>query len=665
MILIFGLLVCLGLGGDATVADSTLSISGRVFDTQGNPVPAAIVIGVPEFIAEDAPIERRLAALVRLQDVRSLPAVQAVADQRGAFTLATGTEVSYRLIALAESLAPTVVRFADNPSSGLRIEMAEGVPTMGRVVSTDGSPIAGARVAARFASGGSRLEEVDILETIIAGLLPPIWVGTSDEAGRFQCPFGDGSVRLSIRAGASGHREATVELAAGGEVTITLEPGVRWSGRVLGAEGKPVEGALVRLSVFTPAPQRIHDPQWEVQTDANGAFEFDGLAPGDHRIVISHPGYAAYRHPRIRPDVAPSVFRLSRGRPLAIQVQDGTGAPVPDAWVELTEEREVVHTARTSTEGWANFSTVATVGQPALEVVAKASGFVDSRPLRWDYDPGRPAKTVVLHTAVPVAGVITDEEGSPLAGAVVFLQQQIGGLESPVAGTSSCRTGSSGEFRFTGAEPGQRYTLRASKPGFLESACPVFDVTFPGVTDVRLSLERPLALRGIVVDPSGSPIAGASVGIRDSLLADSVERLRRRSETRADGRFEIPGLRPGRVQLLVDAPGYRYRDDLVSMLDRSRPSDPVRCVLEPSVQLRGRVIDLAGAPLADVAVTILDTSEGLRRISVTTDREGRFVADDLGGQPVTVKAEKPGHGSVRLEEVEPGVVEIELQLGRG
>ncbi len=70
------------------------------------------------------------------------------------------------------------------------------------------------------------------------------------------------------------------------------------------------------------------------------------------------------------------------------------------------------------------------------------------------------------------------------------------------------------------------------------------------------STEAPrAALHGIVLDATGSPLAGASVGL---LLAGAAPQ-RRGARADADGRFELLGLPPGAWQLEVRHPGPRRR----------------------------------------------------------------------------------------------------------
>jgi len=64
--------------------------------------------------------------------------------------------------------------------------------------------------------------------------------------------------------------------------------------------------------------------------------------------------------------------------------------------------------------------------------------------------------------------------------------------------------------------------------------------------------QPPIAIRGIVVDPAGSPLAGATVVI-DSGDASPVT-------TTADGRFEIMGPAPGWRRLTITLPGFRSSD---------------------------------------------------------------------------------------------------------
>jgi flagellar biosynthesis/type III secretory pathway ATPase len=85
-------------------------------------------------------------------------------------------------------------------------------------------------------------------------------------------------------------------------VEIRLSAGTKIAGRVIDADGRGIEGALVSASQpgadaspggVSIAP--IGEPGREIRTDAEGRFEVPGLAPGRHVVVVSHPDFSGRR----------------------------------------------------------------------------------------------------------------------------------------------------------------------------------------------------------------------------------------------------------------------------------------------------------------------------------------------------------------------------------
>ncbi|MEJ7603132.1 MAG: carboxypeptidase-like regulatory domain-containing protein, partial [Kofleriaceae bacterium] len=143
-----------------------------------------------------------------------------------------------------------------------------------------------------------------------------------------------------------------------------------------------------------------------------------------------------------------------------------------------------------------------------------------------------------------------------------------------------------------------------------------------------------LALRGIVVDAAGRPVAGASVSLR--ALAP------RTTMTDTTGAWQLEGLLPRPYQLEA-----RKEDDWARANDVMPTADrgPIVLRLRAGSGLTVQVIDRAtGAPLADTAVELRDVA----RMSAVTDREGLV---RLRGLPTSgafvLDVRKPGWATER------------------
>jgi uncharacterized membrane protein len=140
-------------------------------------------------------------------------------------------------------------------------------------------------------------------------------------------------------------------------------------------------------------------------------------------------------------------------------------------------------------------------------------------------------------------------------------------------------------------------------------------------------------IRGTVVDTAGRPIENADV---------SVEQLRQRVRTSAEGRFAFVGVKPGRYTVGVRSIGDESASSKITVKDSAvtvqfaltrRPfSLPARVTTASRGGLSGVIADTGYAPLADVRVQIVAVEE-----QATTDSRGAFFL------PV-----KPGKYLVRL-----------------
>ena len=175
----------------------------------------------------------------------------------------------------------------------------------------------------------------------------------------------------------------------------------------------------------------------------------------------------------------------------------------------------------------------------------------------------------------------------------------------------------------------------------------------------------PNGLRGIVLDASDRPIAGALVVASSSLSYDYTtldlnvaSRRERARETHSDseGRFELP-LDPARCyQLDVDKPGFAP-----ATLGRRRPGETVVVRLLHGASLEGRVTQgESQLPVANARVRCFlrgnDSPDGARFENVTvTDDAGRYHFDTLPPRLLCVEVSATGLPASGWIEVHPEV----------
>lgn len=206
---------------------------------------------------------------------------------------------------------------------------------------------------------------------------------------------------------------------------------------------------------------------------------------------------------------------------------------------------------------------------------------------------------LVLEAAAHVAGTVL-EAGSdtPLAGASVV-------LAAPGRRVAAGTTDASGRFGpWPAGLPGEPVQVSVELAGYAAALEGLPALPAGGLpTEVELRLEAAAPWQGVVVDRAGQPVAGAEVAYTSDGIAG---REPARTTSDAEGRFTLPPPPPPapgrRIVLVAQHAGARAALPL-------RPAQPapasLQLVLEPGLEVRGRVAGSDGAARAGVRVLVL------------------------------------------------------------
>lgn len=351
----------------------------------------------------------------------------------------------------------------------------------------------------------------------------------------------------------------------------------------LGPSGEPIAGAVVELArTDNPANRQV------TVADPAGRFFFEGLALGSYSLAASAPGYlraewgasalggrgttfALDRNTQMR-DVR---LRLSRGGTVSGMIMNPQGAPAPGVSVSLVpasgEGRKT-----TDSHGRYRFYAV---------------------------PPGEYAVAAWVDQAVAEVGVV----GQP-PDIDAFLNAVRTGSPPKVQPTEAFSISRSYFPGTAVAGQAQRITIEAEND--------VAGIDFPLV---QLGART---VRGRVLDPRGSPVAGARLYLRNDFGTASAV------NGDNSGSFVFSGIVPGQyfVSTLVRQPEALWAEASVDV--RAGDVDDVVLLLKEMSSLNGRIVLLAGHP-ADLMKTLTVHLKGpvSRRSSPSPD--GRFVLSDL------------------------------------
>lgn len=333
-------------------------------------------------------------------------------------------------------------------------------------------------------------------------------------------------------------------------------------------------------------------------TNAAGRFALTVPSPGIWRVEVKAEGFVPMRLfplPVVAPVELPPVS-LVKDAGARIQVIDGSGAAVAGAWVAADSGTRSAW-SRWTVDGWTvayrlgRSDGTGTVILPRMEgeslvVTARRPGSLASSQGR-----GEGTARLVLQAKGGTREVeVQGDQGEPLEGVVV-----VAGEPALPLGRTDAKgrltvhgIGKERVFLHLFARDGQRRRepLPAGAPA--------------GTGALRFVLSAPAWIDGRVVDAaSRKPLAGALVwaGHDPGLSATAG----------ADGRYRIVAPPDDRFWVQAEAGGFLPENRWVSAAEARAGKGPL-LALPSAVEVEGRVVDEAGAPLAGVQVEAVAAS---------------------------------------------------------
>lgn len=546
---------------------------------------------------------------------------------------------------------------------GLPITLVEVADRKGRLTTSAGKPVAGAKVvaAAYFTERKGRPGQPDYSATI--DLTPWEAARTTDADGRFTLPIpvgyspvylvtadGFGTVRFITAA----ETDPFPVLEAPGTITLAIagiDPaaltGATWQ---LRAGSDELAGAGTRALAFksgrfdgtaAQAVRGVIPGKYELQLWDNGQ------APGVFKPadpVEVGPGKTVTLAVKFEPGAAVSGKVVSRdtgqgigGANVSVAVYPGADRTRAEKWLSAVTRPDGTYTAH-GPAGW--YRPFIQRPPDGYATVFSESGEA-VKPARVEVGKAHEFAPIELLTAVTFRGRLVLPDGKPAAGAVLK-----GGVwerdgEKVVADAD-------GRFAIKNLPPDDAVAPRF-RLGTAVNVPETFNLekrTEPVTID--LSEGHAATFTGRVTDPSGKPVAGATVSLRHSVPGVgrhdrySSERQIATAKTDADGRYTFAGYWPkDQYRVSVTADGFAAAEKQTARAEAGQTHDfGTTKLARASLAVLGVVQDAAGKPVAGAELFGVD---GPERFDTTSRADGSFTLSGFVDGPGWAFAKKAGY----------------------
>jgi protocatechuate 3,4-dioxygenase beta subunit len=420
----------------------------------------------------------------------------------------------------------------------VEVGLETGVKLTGRVTGPDGAPLSGVTVREDAMAPGGRVMRASF------GGEGAIVTDPNGEYTMDALEPGEKTLMFNL-SGYLGETKTVTLSSKETRLDVQLSTGKPVSGQVVSEAGGPVGDVTVAASSAAEG-----FGQRSVHTDANGNFQFEGLAPGHYTFTASKPGFAS----GVIRD-----FDIALGAPVRVIMK--SGGIITGHVTGLTDREIGTATVQANGSGGGNASAaVDSSGNYRIEGAPTGTVRVSARTGQM-FGAGSKSTAVKSVQVEGGATVTADLEfktdtvirgrvtrnGRPLASAMVAFFPKAGRAQT----TASTSTDGSGGYEVTGLDAAQ-YSVQIVDMDRITPFTTTYEVKGSGTFDIDAT---GASVHGRVVDStSGQAVVDAHVEIRgrgtEGFLAG------RGAQTDANGNFSIESVSAGAYAATVEKSGY-------------------------------------------------------------------------------------------------------------
>jgi hypothetical protein len=202
--------------------------------------------------------------------------------------------------------------------------------------------------------------------------------------------------------------------------------------------------------------------------------------------------------------------------------------------------------------------------------------------------------TMQLGKAWRIGGVVVDENGKPVSGALVNPNidfQMRPGDNGELGIGDEFTTDANGQWSFASVpDTDQEVQVEVSHPDVMPEwmtlARSTYELKEGEEPHAEIKMSRGIVVSGRVVDEAGQPVIGAQVRTQ-------ISNVRRQATTDKDGKFTLSGCKADPTRVVISAPG---KATMLEIVDAAADMEPLEFAMQPGPHLKIRVLDPDGNP---------------------------------------------------------------------
>jgi len=602
-----GALVNTGTTTEISVSleENPASISGRVTDLEGEPIPNAII---------------------NILDQTETNFRTASTDIDGFYSLENLLSGNLTIVVTAENYANLITAITLSPDDQLnnidfQLSQNSGGISGEAIDSSTGEPISGATVIVRDISGEGVFINSTVTDLfgnfIIEDLAPGNYIVTywADEYE---------TADIGVTVISDEIRDSSIVLR--NEIgSISVE--------IVDEDGEPITDDNLQVRLFDSAGIKLQT----LIASQDGTFQLTNLTPGTYFINVEAPNYAAttssvqveaFEATQVRTVLERTSFTLN-----GVVTLEETGEAVQGSLIVVRDTDQVIISTDVSDVN-GEFLIPNLPIQPLIVTVNNQEFGIDSTLIVPDSEEELEIALELTSEVGTVTGYISNITNSEdIAGAVIRIFDETNALVTSIV------TDSSGFYTDVLLSPGN-YTAIASAEGFSNRIFG-FEVEADEESIVSFVLDdEPATIAGNVLDSvSDEPIQGVHIEVK---RFDSYGPTIETTLTDENGAYSISGLAPGNYVVIFNEEEFSTEVTATALI-RGEEQEINITLLPESTSVRGQIIDEeTGTGISNTSIRIID-AQGVVIKETQTTNQGFYVVNDLPFGEVTIVATHPNY----------------------